>query len=173
MITTYYLRLLSRSISAFWAIEKNAQTREADKECLQLLVIHFHKLWSWKFMLRMNHTRQLFRLFGYSSVVSSTAWYVLLLYALCGKTVLERLQFRYFSGPSSHHQAYLAVAGDSDGLSAFKFRVGLWSLSVSCQCDLSPAWINSNSLERVWKGPSVRQLYGSLGSRRRRDILTT
>ena len=97
--------------------------------------------------------------FGYSSVVSSTAWYVLLRYALCGKTVLERLQFRYFSWQSSHHQAYLAVAGDSDGLSDFKFRVGLWSLSLFCQCDLSPVWINSNSLERVWNGPSVRQLY--------------
>ena len=160
----------SRSIAQSFIIfsspeqSRNARTREADQECLQLLVIRFHKLWNWKFTLRMNllfqiNTRQLFCPFGYSSVVSSTAWYVLLRYALCGKTVLERLQFRYFSGPSSHHQAYLAVAGDSDGLSAFKFRVGLWSLSVSCQCDLSPAWINSNSLERVWKGPSVCQLY--------------
>ena len=54
---------------------------------------------------------------------------VSLRYALCGKTVLERLQFRYFSGPSSHHQAYAAVAGDSDGHSAF--RVSQRSLSVS------------------------------------------
>ena len=60
------------------AIEKNARTREADQECLQLLVIRFHKLWNWKFTLQMNlifqiNTRQLFRPFGYSSVVSSTA----------------------------------------------------------------------------------------------------
>ena len=109
---------------------RNARTREADQECLQLLVIRFHKLWKWKFTLQMNllfqiNTRQLFCPFGYSSVVSSTAWYVLLRYALCGKTVLERLQFRYFSGLSSHPQAYLAVVSDSDGLSAFKFLVGL------------------------------------------------
>ena len=46
-----------------------------------------------------------------------------------------------------------------------KFWVDLWSLwclSVSCQCDFPPAWINSNSLVRVWKGPtrpSFHQLY--------------
>ena len=64
------------------------------------------------------------------------------------------------SGQFSHHQAYLAVAGNSDGHSAF--RVGLWSLFVSCQCYLSLAWINSNSLKRVWKGPSVCQLYSTV-----------
>ena len=57
---------------------RNARTREADLECLQLLVIRFHKLWNWKFTFRMHlffqiNTRQLFRSFGYSSVVSSTA----------------------------------------------------------------------------------------------------
>ena len=148
------------------AINKNAQTWEPDQECLQLLAISFHKLFHWKFTLQMNlifliNTRQLFRPFGYSSVVSSTVWYVFLWYASCGKTVLEGLQFQYFSWLSSHHQAYLAVTGDVDGLSAFKFRVGLWSLSVSCQCYLSPAWINSNSLERVSKGPRVSQLYST------------
>ena len=101
-------------------------------------------------LLFQINTRKLFCPFGYSSlsVVSSTAWYVLLWYALCGKTVLERFQFRYFRGQSSHHQAY-AVTIDSDGISAFKFRVSLWSLSVSCHCDLSPAWNNSHNLSNL------------------------
>ena len=50
-----------------------------------------------------------------------------------------------------------------DGLTAFKFRVGLWSLLVSCQCDLSPAWINSYLLQRVWKGPSVCGVAQAMG----------
>ena len=32
---------------------RNARTREADLECLQLLVIRFHKLWNWKFTLQI------------------------------------------------------------------------------------------------------------------------
>ena len=67
---------------------------------------------------------------GNSSVLSSISWYVLLQYALLGKTVLERFKFRYFCGPSNNHQARLAIAGNADGRSAF--RVGLWSLSVFC-----------------------------------------
>ena len=63
-------------------------------------------------LLQIN-TRQLFRPFGYSSVMSSASWCVLLLYAFCDKTVLKRFQFgwqfQYFSGPSSHNQAYVAV----------------------------------------------------------------
>ena len=117
----------------------------------QALELEMHALN--EFTFQMN-SRQLFRPFGYSSVVSSCLWYVLR-YVVCGKTVLERFQFLYFSGQSSRHQAYLAVASDSDGHSAS--RLGLWSLSV-LRCDLAPAWINSNSLKRVWKGPSVCQL---------------
>ena len=138
----------------------------------------FHNLWYWKFTLQMNllfqiDTRQLFCPLGYSSVVSSTSWYVLFQDALCGKTNLERFHFRYFSRQSSHHQAYMAVAGDSDGHSTL--RVALWSLwSVSCLCYFFPAWINSNSRESL-KGAQCLSaiLYCSLGSRRWRDILTT
>ena len=77
------------------AIEKNPLTGEADHECLQLLAIRFNNLWNWKFTLQMNlifqiNTRELFRPFGYSSVVSSTARYVLV-HAFCG--VRGRLQF--------------------------------------------------------------------------------
>ena len=71
-------RRLPRAGARAGAIDKNARTREADKECLQLLAVRFHKLRNWKFTLQMNlliqiNTRQLFRPFGYSSVVSSAA----------------------------------------------------------------------------------------------------
>ena len=142
------------------------------------IACYFHRLWNWKFLASNEftfqiNTRQLFRPCGYSSVVSSSSWNVLFLFALCGKTVLERFQFRYFSGWSSHHQAYLAGASDWDGQSAF--RVGLWSLSVSCQFYLSPAWINSNSLEREFeRGPvSVSHTVLPTGVAQARDILTT
>ena len=95
----------------------------------------FYKLWNWKFTLQMH---LLFKSTPDSSFVllGTHQWSPIphdtfvFRCALCGKTVPERFQFLYFSWPSSHHQAYLAVAGDSDGHSAFKFRVGLWSLSV-------------------------------------------
>ena len=78
----YYLAVFKKKKALYLAVHHfwNARTREAEQECLQLLVICFHKLWNWKFTLRMNllfqiNTRQLFCPFGYSSVVSSTAWY--------------------------------------------------------------------------------------------------
>ena len=71
------------SLTAVREQSRNARTREADQECLQLLGIRFHKLWNWKFTLRMNlffqfNTRQLFRPFGYSSVVHDTFFFGML-----------------------------------------------------------------------------------------------
>ena len=75
----------------------------------------FHKLWNWKFTPHMylifqNKTRQLFRPFGHSSVVSSTFFFGV----LCTFPV-PIFQQAVQSTPT--------VASDSDGSSAF--RVGL------------------------------------------------
>ena len=152
--------------------QQNARTWELIKStcrCLlsvsQALEMEIHASNGFTFSNQRQTAVSSFWVLRDSSVVSSTSWYFLLLYALCGKIVLERFQFRYdFSRPSSHHQAYVAVAGDSDGHYAFQVtsRVGLWNLSLSCQCDLSPAWINSNSLElKGAQCPSAIQ-YGSV-----------
>ena len=141
-----YWRVYSKWMSTERQTIWRSQSRVLASACCP-----FHNLWYWKFTLQMNllfqiDTRQLFCPLGYSSVVSSTSWYVLFQYALCGKTNLERFHFRYFSRQSSHHQAYMAVAGDSDGHST----LALWSLwSVSCLCYFFPAWINSNSRESL------------------------
>ena len=141
----------------------------------------FHKLWNsgdWKFTFQMNllfqiKTRQLTRPCGYSSVVSSTSWYVLLRYALCGKTVLERFQFRYFSRPSSHHQAYVAVARARWLGWPFRFSGG----SVKPPCPANAIFPQRELIQTLLRESercpvSVIQ-YSSRESRRRRDILTT
>ena len=46
-------------------------------------------------------------------------------------------------------QAYLAVAGDSDGLCAFKCRVGLWAYPCPANAIFSKL-PSPPSLERVW-----------------------
>ena len=68
----------------------------------QALELEIHA--SNEFAFQINN-KQLFRPFGYSSVVSSISGCVFLRYALCGKTVLERFQFRCFSGPFSRRRA--------------------------------------------------------------------
>ena len=128
-----------------------------------------HNLWNLKFTLPLNllfqiNTRQLFRPCGYSSVVSSTLWYVLLRWASCHKTMLEEFQFQYFSGQSSHNQAYVVVPGDSDVCFTFGSVCEVYQCPINVIFPLlefaqTLSRESTNSLERVWQGRSVHLLY--------------
>ena len=61
----------------------------------QVLELEIHASNEFTFNIRQINSRQLFSPFGYSSVVSITWWHILLLYALCTKTLLECFQNVY------------------------------------------------------------------------------
>ena len=120
-------------------------------------------------LLFQINTRQLFRPLGthqWCPVLSSSVCFV-------WQTVLERFLFRYFSGPSSHHQEYAAVASDSDGISSFKFRVGHEAYQCPANAIFPHLEFSRESLKGTHCQCQSAIQYCSLGSRRRRDILTT
>ena len=89
------------------AIEKNALTREADQNCSQLLAIRFTGFRAANSCVKLIYV---FKIAPDSCFVplGSYQWCPVLrnMHALCSKAVLERFRFRYFSGPSCHHQGW-------------------------------------------------------------------
>ena len=111
--------------------------------CNSLLSQPFHWLWNWKFRLQMNlvfqiNTWQLFHPLGYSLVMSTVQYFAIRSSSVSFVSQNCSFHFEYFIGPSSHHQAHVAVLDDSDGRSAF--RVGLWAFQCPANAILIQAF---------------------------------